>query len=357
MNKKIFLLTIAIIIPAILVGCFSMAQSGNNSDQNNSADRSHIAKNLPHKLPFIYYLQNINFTGLTKINPAVAVVDPYDSKLTPTQIKILQSQYRQQLFAYISAGEIDPTRTNPDDGYRLKDEWKNKNWLTDVPQEIQDNHRWQTRRIAYWMDGWHKIMLSRTKEMIARGYDGVMLDTVDSFGVFEKLKKEGKLPAQLTKRDFIQDMANLVAAIRDYGKSLNPNFKLFINGGMELYNTHHPTTKQPFLSLIDGQLKEDTWYNENGAINAAWTPYDLKYIERGVAHGIPIFSIEYFSDGKNKMPIKGNNNIAQYINLARAAGVIPFIADRQLGSFLEQNIHYFDQHEEWQAYERYGVGR
>ena len=61
---------------------------------------------LRHNLPFIYYLQKLDKAGLERINPAVAVVDPYDSGLTPDDIAQLRTTYRQQLFAYISANLI-----------------------------------------------------------------------------------------------------------------------------------------------------------------------------------------------------------------------------------------------------------
>jgi|GEM_PF-2827806 len=298
-----------------------------------------------HSVPFIYYLQNINVNILKQINPAIAVVDPYDSRLTQRDVYDLRQNYKQQVYAYISAGEVDPNRTQDFDGYKFNPEWAKQEWYNALPLEVQSNERWASQRIAYWYPEWHKIMIDRALEMQRLGYNGVMLDTVDSFNVLMK-------PYQ-HKRDPRQDMAELIGHMRDAVKAVDPNFKIMINSGMALYGTRYSKTNEPFLSLIDGQLKEDTWHNEQGSAAADWTPYDLQYLQQAVDAGIMVLSIDYFTDGQVLVPDR--RRVKHYFDRAIAFGVIPFAADRDLGKFLDENRQYFSVDRHWKRFERFGI--
>jgi uncharacterized protein (TIGR01370 family) len=299
---------------------------------------------IRHSVPFVYYLQNIDKNTLEQLNPAVAVVDPYDAHLTAEDIGYLKETYHQKIYAYLSAGEVDPSRRDEDDGYRYHYQWDVAAWLVNVPKKAQNNAQWGTKRVEYWDPEWIALMVARTQEAAKRGYTGVMLDTVDTFTAYEGLYKH---------RDVIADMACLVAAVRKAGKDIDKNFQVLINGGMELYNATCPSQSGDFLSLIDGQLKEDTWYNEKGSAKAAWTKDDLDYLKRAVAAGKPVFSIDYFTNKKITSPNKVY--LARYFQLAKELGAIPYAADRELGSFLEQNRVYFKYDSEWEEAKNHGI--
>lgn len=298
-----------------------------------------------HNVPFVYYLQNIDVTALKELNPALAVVDPYDSRLTKRDVYDLRHNYRQQIFAYISAGEVDPNRTQEWDGYKFNPEWEKQGWYNELPHEVQSNDRWSSQRIAYWSPEWRKIMIDRALEMHRLGYNGIMLDTVDSFNVLMK-------PYQ-HKRDPRQDMAELIGAMRDAIHAVDPNFKIMINSGMALYGTRYSKTNEPFLSLIDGQLKEDTWHNEQGSAAADWTPYDLAYLQQAVDAGLVVLSIDYFTDGQVLSPDR--RRVKHYFDKAIQFGTIPFAADRDLGKFLDENRQYFSVDRNWAAFARHGI--
>lgn len=298
-----------------------------------------------HHVPFVYYLQNIDVHTLKKINPALAVVDPYDSRLTPYDIAELRTKVGQQLYAYISAGEVDPNRTQDFDGYKFNPEWEKQGWYNELPSEVQSNDRWSSRRIAYWSPEWHNIMISRALDMQRMGYNGIMLDTVDSFNVLME-PYEGV-------RDPRQDMTDLIGAIRDAVKAVDPHFKIMINSGMALYETRYSRTDEPFLSLIDGQLKEDTWHNEQGSAAADWTPYDLAFLQQAIDAGVMVLSIDYFTDEKVNKP--DSKRIKHYFDKAHHFGVIPYAADRNLGKFLDENRDYFVQDSRWEPFARHGI--
>lgn len=277
------------------------------------------------KVPFVYYLQKLDLPLLMKINPQMAVIDPHDSKLTMMDIGYLRKG-GMTLIAYLSAGEADPARKDKDDGYAYQPEWDNAPWIKNVPKEVSENKMWESRRVEYWNEEWQQILLTRLRHAINQGYDGIMLDTVDSFYMMKPHYKD---------RDVRQDMADMIGRLRDEAKTINPNFKILINSGMELYDTTYTKTGEPFLSVIDGQLKEDTWYNEKGPITAEWTESDLAYLKRAVDAGKPVYSIDYFTNDEVKEP--NMDNMRDYFAKARAFGVIPYAADRSLGVFLEQN--------------------
>ena len=320
------------IASALLLGIFMTAQS--------------TAQTAPrHHVPFVYYLQNIDVNALKTLNPALAVVDPYDSRLTQRDVRDLRQNHGQQLFAYISAGEVDPNRTQEWDGYKFNPEWEKQEWYNALPHDVQSNDRWSSQRIAYWYPEWHRIMISRALEMQRLGYNGVMLDTVDSFNVLMK-------PYQ-HKRDPMQDMAELIGAMRDAVKAVDPHFKIMINSGMALYGTRYSKTGEPFLSLIDGQLKEDTWHNEQGSAAADWTPYDLQFLQQAIDAGVMVLSIDYFTDGQVLTPDRAR--VKHYFDKAIHFGVVPYAADRDLGKFLDENRQYFSVDRNWQSFAKHGI--
>lgn len=278
------------------------------------------------RVPFVYYLQHLDKERLIAINPEVAVVDPHDSRLTKADIQELQRQYQMTVIAYLSVGEVDPSRKEDYDGYAYNPEWDHATWLVNVPKEASENKMWSTRRVEYWDPAWQEILLSRVTHAMDEGYDGVMLDTVDSYITLVPLYKD---------RDVRQEMANLVGKIRDTIRARDNRFQLITNGAMELYDTTYQTTGEPYLSLIDGQLKEDTWYNEKGPIVAEWTAFDLDYLKRAVEAGKKVYSIDYFTNDEVETP--NRYHMQDYFKKAREFGMIPFAADRSLGKFLAEN--------------------
>lgn len=296
-----------------------------------------------HHLPFVYYLQNINFYYLTQINPAVAVVDPYDSGLKKKDISYLQKKYGQTILGYLSAGEVDPSRKGTYDGYAFREEWKKQQWYVGVPKEAKNNEMWGTQRVEYWHPEWRAILAYRVKRLIESGYDGVMLDTVDTFYAFK----------DRYKRDVKQEMANLVGYLRDIAHEINPDFLIYINGGMELYDTSYTKTGEPFLDVIHGQLKEDTWYNERGAIMEDWTDDDIAFLARAIKAGKPVFTIDYFTNEKSHTPDKRRMN--DFMLQSRKLGAIPYAADRDLGKYLEYNTDYYKNEFNWDTAKKAGL--
>lgn len=309
----------------------------------NDAPFAKETETLPHKVPFIYHLQGLNRQLLTKINPAVAVVDPYDSGLKAADVTWLRRRYGQTLIAYLSIGEVDPNRKGGYDGYAFREAWAKEPWMTRVPQEARKNAAWDSARVEYWDPGWRAVVLYHVKKLAELGYDGAMFDTVDSYLAME----------DHYRRDLRQDMVDLIARLRQAAQEVNPNFKIYINNGMALYDYKDSRSGKPLLELIDGQLKEDTFYNEKGFIQQPWTKDDLAYIRRAIEAGKPVFSIDYFTNDMVLSPHQ--QQMSDYMLKARAHAMIPFAADRSLGKYLLYNESYFSSHFSWDTAIKAGV--
>lgn len=295
-----------------------------------------------HNIPFIYYLQGINLQFLAKINPAVAVVDPYDTGLKPKDISWLRRKYGITMLAYLSAGEVDPGRTSLLDGYAVREQWRKEDWYNNVPEEVRLNKDWGSLRIEYWQPQWRAILTYRAKKLAELGYDGMMLDTVDSFTVLQPHYRE----------DLKLEMAKLIERLQKAARKINPKFLVYINGGMELYTVWDNRDDKDFLSLIDGQLKEDTWYNEEGSAWQSWTDDDLNYLKRAIDAGKPVFVIDYFS---NEKTAPNKQRMADFMLRARNFGAIPFAADRSLGKYLQFNEESYKDKFSWGSAIKAGI--
>lgn len=297
----------------------------------------------PHKVPFVYYLQNVDRDVLARVDPAVAVIDPYDSKLGPEDIAWLQQRYGQTLLAYLSIGEADPSRTDAGDGYAFRPEWRRASWYSGVPEAVRENDAWRSRRVEYWSLEWRAILLYRLKRLAALGYDGAMFDTADSYLAMQPHYR----------RDIAQDMADLVACLAAEARAVKPGFRIVLNNAMGLYDYKDSRSGRSVLEIIDGQLKEDTWYNENGFLQEEWTEDDLAYLRRALKAGKPVYAVDYFTGDNVGVPDK--RHMTDFMARARGLGAIPYAADRGLGKFLSFNEDYYRDGVHWDAAKKAGV--
>jgi uncharacterized protein (TIGR01370 family) len=117
---------------------------------------------------------------------------------------------------------------------------------------------------------------------MAQGFDGVFFDVVD---VYQRgwVQQQGRAnPAQ--------DMVDLVKAMSDYAKSLNPDFQVYVNNGEELL------ANTTYLNAIDGVLKESLYFTggqKNSASDVAWS---TRYLDMAKAAGKNVSVIDYVSD-------------------------------------------------------------
>jgi endo-alpha-1,4-polygalactosaminidase (GH114 family) len=321
------------------------------------------------RLPFIYHLQGANYESLKESNPRLAIVDADDSELSKKQLTTLRHEYGMQLYSYLSFGEVDLSRKDGLLGWNhsrppkliasitkatrdkrvtheelhqiirthdaLPEEQQWPSWLTDIWRQaykINDanapfNMEWNTLRVAYWRRDYQKMRIQQAHAMLKRGYDGIYLDTIDSYAPLAKLYTESSLR---------QKMVDSIAILKHTTQS-----KLIANNGMELYGLQESLSGQsrPYLSLISGQLKENTWYAPNGYLHdsqAPWREEDLKRLADAKSEKLPIYFVDYFKPGQTA-------NIRDFLKKTRKWGKqsYGYAAPYQLDRVYAQNHHFY----------------
>lgn len=211
----------------------------------------------------------------------LAIVQP--DTLTSEELKALKASGTLAV-AYLSVGEVEPGRPWYTDG-RANLQWilgKNENWG------------------AYYVDasqpGWQSLMADLTGEFIAKGFDGVFLDTVDMVDVYPQTKA---------------GMVALIKALR----AAYPHALLVQNRGFSVVDD--------LSSVIDAVMFEDlsTGYDfekreyTQGGDEA--TALEMQALHERT--GLPILALDY-------VPPDSPGRAYQAVQAALAYGFIPAVS-------------------------------
>ena len=166
-------------------------------------------------------------------------------------------------------------------------------------------------QVAYWSTEWKNVAKAEIARMVQAGYDGVYFDVIDEY---EMAWAKKNAPGG----DAAGAMKATVEELSAYAKSLNSNFKVWVNGGEGLL------TDKKYLSAIDGMLKENLFYDFDGSnkISAADTQYSLNLLKLAIAAGKPVIDVEYVAGNATK--------VADVHAKAAAAGIGSYIAELDL---------------------------
>ena len=266
-------------------------------------------------IPFLYQLQNSNYTSLNNTDFRVAVIDMDDAGLSKDQITQLQTQDKT-LFTYISIGEAEDYR----------DYWTDNGWSNNKPGFLLgENPDWAGNfLVKFWDPAWQNIMFSRVEKAVNLGYDGMYLDIVDAYQV-------AQVQNAYTGDDIRQDMIDFVVALSQYAKSINPDFKVIPQNAVGLLGITEDNPDVPntaYLNAIDGLGVEDLWFDDNR--NADWTQGDLEFIQNALNADKFVLATSY--------PTQDAQQIT-FINNALAEGMIPFAGNRDLNGQIDgQNL-------------------
>lgn len=179
--------------------------------------------------------------------------------------------------AYVSAGEADERRA-------FWPQVQGRPWVVEPNPEWPGAHRVDPRAKE-----WRDLVAAQVSSALARGYDGVMFDTLDVAGYLES-----SAPARFMGA--VQGAAELVLEIR----RRNPQAVLVMNNGLALL---------PFVSdAVDGLLVEDLYTNcmpgtaPCGPSKPQTTAAKEPPLERFRAGGKPVFVLLYsrFSERRAK---------------------------------------------------------
>ncbi len=115
------------------------------------------------------------------------------------------------VLAYVSAGEV-------------YDDVPERKLLQQKNLILFQNERWKSHAVDLTALEWQKMVLDQVDDAARKGFDGVMLDTIESPLYWAATKEPARLPAMR------QAAADLIHAIRKY----RPDMKIMVNRGFDV---------------------------------------------------------------------------------------------------------------------------
>jgi cysteinyl-tRNA synthetase len=223
--------------------------------------------------------------------------------------KIRTGKAGRKVLAYLSIGEAEDFRPY----------WK-KSWKAKPPAFLgPENPDWKGNyRVRYWQAPWQRLILSAVDDIVARGFDGVYLDTVDTFEFFEydsaqRAWRDDAVNAE-TGRTFRQDMIEWVRRVARRGRSKRPNLLVIPQNGASLL------AHASYARMVDGIGIEDLFTNGNRLQDPDDSAYVKSFLDR-LRVPRPIILIEYGS----KAAVRKRS-----IESAKRAGYVLLLTDREL---------------------------
>lgn len=199
-------------------------------------------------------------------------------------------------FAYVSVGEVGPHRK----------------WFKQIPASatIGTNTDWNSKVMDLASSDWHRFLLQRINELVSRGYDGLFLDTMDSYRLF------AKTPEQIAAQE--NGLSNLVYRI----KRIHPDIRLISNRGFEVIDA-----VAPYLEAIAAESLYAGWdnagqsYREVPEADRNWLQTTLSTIKN--KHNIDVIAIDY-------LPPSARSQARDVAARIARAGFIPWVANPAL---------------------------
>lgn len=236
---------------------------------------------------FLYQLQELDLQAIGSTAYDLVVMD-YSADGEPAgefsaaEIAALQNSPggSKVVIAYMSIGEAESYRFYWDpawdaDGDGIPDPGAPP-WLDIENPDWPGNYK-----VHYWDPGWQAVIFQYTDRLLSAGFDGAYLDIIDAY---EYYAEQGRTTAA-------QEMADFVAAIRAYARSVDPTFYIVPQNAPEL------TTLVPaYMDALDGIGQEDIYYgyeNDNEPTPPTVTAELEGYLDLYVAAGKLVLTIDY----------------------------------------------------------------
>ena len=237
----------------------------------------------------------------------VAVVEP-DFVKDPKQHERAAKNGEHTLFAYVSLGEVQPSRT----------------YYNKLPKDclVGSNAAWGSRVINQTCPSWSAFFLDTIIEPLwEKGWRGFFVDTLDSYQIFAK--------EDVTRLPQTQAMVGILREL----KRRHPEAKLMLNRGFELMpDIANITYAVVAESLYQGYDAGKQLYRPVPENDRAWLLPKMTEV-RDTYH-LPVIFIDYV-DPTLPNARKLARETAQQI---RAQGFIPWVADGNLFSIGVGNI-------------------
>ncbi len=234
-------------------------------------------------------------------SPPVDVLSQYDrivlepDNITERELSQLTAD-GARTYAYLSVGEVGPTRRYLKD---IKSEWL-----------LGTNETWDSRILDLANPELRSFLIKQVSLLQRRGYQGLFLDTMDSFNLIAKTDAEKN-----------RQRAGLVALIQEMGQRF-PTLKLITNRGFEVLDDI-----APFVEAVAAESLYASWNNNTrsyGSVPAGdreWLLGKLNYAKANL--GLDVIAIDYVPPSKRATARQVAERIAQH-------GFIPWVATPEL---------------------------
>lgn len=214
----------------------------------------------------------------------IVVVDEFFSEgapWTPAQIKTIRNgKDARKVLAYLSIGEAENYRPY----------WKAE-WAKFPPEWLLDeNPGWPGNfRVKYWDPQWQKMILDALGRITAAGFDGVYLDIVDAFELFEYDKGNWRdhRSNPETGRTYREDMVAWVQKIAKAAREVRPDFRVVPQNGVQLL------ADPAFARTVSAAGVESLFTDGRMAIKPDDTTFRKGFLLPFLKSGKPVFVIEY----------------------------------------------------------------
>ena len=233
-------------------------------------------------------------------NPPIQIIKQFDyviiegASVTSQQLKHLDTA-KNTVAAYVSIGEFEP--------------WRNPKEVLPEYLKITKNKIWKGDIVDVSKGEWHQFILNnRIKPLIEKGFQGVFLDTLDSYQI-----------ADLTDEQQKNMQEGLIQLIRKI-KQTFPNIAIILNRGFEIIPHIHSEVDavlveslfQTFEKIGDKyhfkKTSEQHQQNLTTLLNSIKDQFNL-----------PIIVLDY-------LPQKARDKAIKTATKIRDAGFIPFIS-------------------------------
>jgi cysteinyl-tRNA synthetase len=193
-----------------------------------------------------------------------------DKKFTAQEIDMFKSR-NNVILSYLSIGEAEDYR------YYFKS----------MPKDLikTENPEWKGNYpVKYWEEQWKTIIFKNEKSYLNRiqaaGFDGVYLDIVDAFQYYKD------------KTTYAVKMANFIQELSVKAKKNNPQFKIYIQNGVDIIDYLDNKQKTQFYAAIDGISLEAILFNSTTYQMMDTAPIEklVKQYQKQHKH---ILSVEY----------------------------------------------------------------
>ncbi len=231
-------------------------------------------------------------------NPPVNSLSQFDrlilesENIRPSELSGLK-QHGASTYAYLSIGEVGPQRT-----------WKHlikTEWTTGV------NTAWNSTVMDMTHPGWQQFVLQRVELLLQQGYDGLFLDTMDSYQINSN--------NDATRAAQEEALATLIYQI----KRNHPAIKLIANRGFEVMDKIGTQ-----LEAVAAESLYSRWNNDQGSYQAVpeadrqWLYTKLSEVKS--RFNLDIISIDYVAPANRDKALEVARQISDL-------GFIPWVAN------------------------------